>query len=72
MSNLLSDFKKFVMQGDLVAIAVAFIIGLAVKALIDSFVEDIFMGTIGLLVKCKDIVELFDLVPPYTEVEIRG
>ena len=31
MHNLWNDFKKFIMQGDLVAIAVAFILGLAFK-----------------------------------------
>ena len=31
--------------------------GLAVKGLIDSFVKDIFTGTIGLFVKCEDILD---------------
>lgn len=39
------------------SIAVAFIMGLAVKALIDSFVQDIFTGTIGLFVDCQDILD---------------
>lgn len=51
------EFKEFATTGDLMTIAVAFIMGLAVKALIDSFVKDIFMGTIGLIVKCDDITD---------------
>ena len=43
MSNLLSDFKKFIMQGDLVSLAVAIIIGLAFKTLVDSLVNDVIM-----------------------------
>jgi large conductance mechanosensitive channel len=44
---LWEDFKKFVMQGDLVAVAVAFIIGLAFKTVVDSMVNDIIMPIIG-------------------------
>jgi large conductance mechanosensitive channel len=47
VSNLWSDFKKFVMQGDLVAVAVAFIIGLAFKTVVDSLVNDVIMPIIG-------------------------
>ncbi len=47
MSDLWSDFKKFVMQGDLVAVAVAFIIGLAFKTVVDSLVNDVIMPIIG-------------------------
>ena len=55
--GLIQEFKEFVTTGDLMSIAVAFIMGLAVKGLIDSFVRDIFTGTIGLFVKCNDIVD---------------
>jgi len=47
VSDLWSDFKKFVMQGDLVAVAVAFIIGLAFKTVVDSLVNDVIMPIIG-------------------------
>jgi large conductance mechanosensitive channel len=47
VSDLWSDFKKFVMQGDLVAVAVAFIIGLAFKDVVDSLVYDVFTPIIG-------------------------
>jgi large conductance mechanosensitive channel len=47
VSNLWSDFKKFVMQGDLVAVAVAFIIGLAFKTVVDSLVNDVIMPIVG-------------------------
>lgn len=47
MKNIWSDFKKFVMQGDLVSVAVAFVIGLAFKALVESIVNDIMMPLVG-------------------------
>ena len=47
MSKIMSDFKKFIMQGDLVAIAVAFIIGLAFKTVVDSLVNDVITPLIG-------------------------
>ncbi len=55
--GLVQEFKEFLTTGDLMSIAVAFIMGLAVKTLIDSFVKDIFTGTIGLFVKCTDIFD---------------
>lgn len=55
--GLVQEFKEFLTTGDLMSIAVAFIMGLAVKTLIDSFVKDIFTGTIGLFVKCTDILD---------------
>jgi large conductance mechanosensitive channel len=50
MHALWEDFKKFVMQGDLVAIAVAFILGLAFKDVIDSVVNDLINPVIGAVV----------------------
>jgi len=47
MSNLWNDFKKFLMQGDLVAIAVAFILGAAFKSVVDSLVANVFTPIIG-------------------------
>ena len=49
MANLWNDLKKFIMQGDLVAIAVAFILGLAFKAVVDSIVNDLIMPAIGIV-----------------------
>ncbi|MEI6496877.1 MAG: MscL family protein [Actinomycetota bacterium] len=53
--GLFQEFKDFIATGDLMTIAVAFIMGVAIKAVIDSFVNDIVMGIIGLAVKCEDI-----------------
>lgn len=41
------DFRSFIMKGNLVQIAVAFIIGAAFGALVKSFVLDIIMPLVG-------------------------
>ncbi len=38
---MLADFKDFLMKGNLVTLAVAFVIGLAFASVVTSFVEDI-------------------------------
>jgi large conductance mechanosensitive channel len=53
--GLIAEFKDFIATGDLMSIAVAFIMGAAIKAVIDSFVKDIFTGILGLFVPCKDL-----------------
>jgi large conductance mechanosensitive channel len=46
--GLIQEFKEFLTTGDLMSIAVAFIMGAAVKAVIDSFVSNLILGIIGL------------------------
>jgi large conductance mechanosensitive channel len=50
MHNLWNDFKKFLLQGDLVSLAVAFILGLAFKQVVDSVVNDIINPIIGAVI----------------------
>jgi large conductance mechanosensitive channel len=46
--GMVAEFKEFLFTGDLVAIATAFIMGAALKALIDSFIKNIITGILGL------------------------
>ena len=46
---MLNDFKKFIMQGNVMDLAVAVIIGAAFGLIISSLVNDILMPLIGLL-----------------------
>lgn len=55
--SLVQEFKEFIATGDLVKIAVAFILGGAISAVVASFVKNIAMGVVGLFVSCKDIVD---------------
>ena len=53
--GLIQEFKEFIATGDLIKIAVAFIIGGAVATVVTSFVKNIAMGIVGLFVTCTDI-----------------
>lgn len=53
------EFKDFIAKGNLVDIAVAFIMGAAFGALVKSFVFDIIMPVIGKLVGNVDFANLY-------------
>lgn len=48
MKDLWADFKKFIMQGDLVAIAVAFVLGAAFKTVVDVMVNAVIMPIVAI------------------------
>ena len=50
MRSFLKEFKEFISAGNLVELAVAFILGLAVKAVIDSFIQNIVNPVVGAIV----------------------
>ena len=50
MKNFLKEFKDFIATGNLVEVAVAFILALAIKAVIDSFMNGIVNPLIGAIV----------------------
>lgn len=56
---MLEDFKKFIMRGNVVDLAVGIIIGIAFGKIVTSFVNDIVMPPIGLLLGKVDFSTLF-------------
>lgn len=44
------EFKEFAMRGNIVDLAVAFILGAAFTAIVNSLVNDIFMPLLGILI----------------------
>ncbi len=56
--GLLSEFKKFAIRGNVVDLAVAVIIGGAFGKIVTSFVNDIIMPPIGLLLGGVDFKDL--------------
>lgn len=50
MKNFLKEFKDFIATGNLVEVAVAFILALAIKAVIDAFMSGIVNPLIGAIV----------------------
>ena len=51
---MIRDFRDFLMRGNLVDLAVAFVIGLAFAALITSFVNDLIMPIIAMFIGKPD------------------
>lgn len=67
---MFQEFKKFAMQGNVLDLAIGIIIGAAFGKIVSSFVNDILMPPIGLLLGKMDFSNLFinlsDL--PYTSL----
>jgi large conductance mechanosensitive channel len=58
MGNVLRDFKDFLMQGNLITLAVAFVMGVAFAAVLNSFVADLIMPIIGAIFGKTDFSNL--------------
>ncbi len=56
---MFGEFKKFVMRGNVVDLAVGFILGGAFSTIVRSFVDDILMPPLGLLLGGVDFTNLF-------------
>jgi large conductance mechanosensitive channel len=56
---MLSEFKAFLMRGNVVDLAVAVVIGAAFGAIVTSFVNDILMPPIGLVLGRVNFADLF-------------
>ncbi len=71
---MLKEFKEFALKGNLVDLAVGFILGTAFAALVTSFVKDIIMPPIG-LIWGRDFANLFAVLKegatagPYPSLE---
>ena len=58
MRGLLNDFKAFAIQGNLLELAVAFILGVAFAAVVNSFVNDVLMNIIAAAAGKPDFSDL--------------
>lgn len=56
---LVEEFKKFIMRGNVLDMAVGIIIGAAFGKIVTSFVNDVLMPPLGLLVGQVDFSNLF-------------
>jgi large conductance mechanosensitive channel len=57
-SSMLSDFKAFIMKGNVVDMAVGIIIGAAFGAIVTSIVKDVIMPPVGLVLGNIDFSNL--------------
>jgi large conductance mechanosensitive channel len=55
---MLKEFRDFLVRGNLVELAVAFVIGLAFAALINSFVNDLVMPIVAMIIGKPNFSEL--------------
>lgn len=59
VENMLKEFKKFALRGNMIDLAVGIIIGGAFTGLVNSLVNDIIMPVLSLLTKRIDFTNLF-------------
>ncbi|MFT6855310.1 MAG: large conductance mechanosensitive channel [Cyclobacteriaceae bacterium] len=64
---MLKDFKAFAMKGNILDLAVAVIIGAAFKSIVTSFVNDILMPPIGILISGEGFKNLSYVLKAATE-----
>ena len=58
MSRMLSEFKDFLMRGNIVDLAVAFVLGVAFAAVVNSLVNDLIMPIIAMIIGKPDFSDL--------------
>jgi len=56
---MLKDFKEFATRGNVLELAVAVVLGAAFGRVVTSFVEDVLMPPLGLLLRGVDFSNLF-------------
>ncbi len=56
---MLNDFKQFLMRGNVIDLAVAVVMGAAFGAIVTSFVNDMLMPPIGLLLGRVNFADMF-------------
>src|SRR5437867_2818128 len=56
---MMSEFKAWLLKANVLALALAFIIGVALAAVVNSLVKDIIMPPVGLLLGAVDFNNLF-------------
>ena len=58
MSSLLKQFRDFLLRGNLIELAVAFVMGLAFAAVVNSFVGNLVMPIIAMIIGKPDFSSL--------------
>ena len=65
--SMMSEFKKFAMRGNVVDMAVGIVIGAAFGKIVSSFVNDVLMPPIGILLGGVDFKDLAIVLKAATE-----
>ncbi len=72
MKKFFSEFKEFVMRGNVIDLAVAVIVGGAFQAIINSFINDLVMPFIGLLTGGINFADQFLVLKVPEGVDLTG
>lgn len=77
MKNMLKEFKKFALKGNMIDLAVGIIIGGAFNGIVNSLVNDIFMPLLGIFTKNINFSNWFLALdgkhyPTLTDAEAAG
>jgi large conductance mechanosensitive channel len=59
---MLKEFKEFAMKGNFVDMAVGIVIGAAFATIVKSFVDDIIMPIVGVMIGGVDFANLFYII----------
>jgi len=62
--SLMSEFKQFAVKGNMIDLAIGIIIGIAFGKIVSSFVQDVIMPPIGLLLGNVDFADLAVILKP--------
>ena len=65
---MFKEFKTFIMRGNVVDLAVGIVIGAAFGAIVTSFVKDVLMPPIGLLLGGVDFANMFAVLKEGTKL----
>ena len=66
-TGFMAEFKKFIMRGNVLDMAIGMVVGSAFTAIVQSVVKDIINPVIGLLIGKIDFTELRVILIPATE-----
>jgi large conductance mechanosensitive channel len=58
MSSLIAEFKDFLLKGNLIEVAVAFVLALAFAAVVNSFVENLVLPVVAMIFGQPDFSDL--------------
>lgn len=72
MKKFFSEFKAFIMRGNVIDLAVAVIIGGAFQAIINSFINDLVMPFIGLITGGINFADQFVVLKLPEGVDVTG
>ena len=66
-TGFMAEFKKFIMRGNVLDMAIGMVVGSAFTAIVQSVVKDIIIPVVGLLIGKIDFTELRVILIPATE-----